>query len=791
MKYIKLYVKRSFTQNLKKQVFLILGITFLMTAATDQIFWTDSDINEVKDGIEGQMAAMKVGETYYGVSGEQADFLIHHTDVETAAALGYFEVRAGIENTKKVISLLPMELWEPVYLYGDAPKAGEVLLSSEARIDGRRPVVGEEIQFLVFVGEEEQMVTATVSGVYDYSKAQVIGSYAILAEEEYFNLQEIVKKDNGTLCYDVFVLTKGFAAARETDLYADAHEYSMNMRSDFIDTFGFLPESCGNGGASGIEVSVVSVVEDGTQIFFNVMTSVMPCIISMCALIYIVLQDEKKNVGILRALGATKRQIAAMFTARILAVGTIATVLGTVFGMALFKIKETVLYDSMEANFSARSIVMIPLVGCALLLLLQIPGVFAVLRKTPLELFKGTGNAGENLLESSKRRFSGKRHPLFWYSGLELWRLRGRSIAFCLIMVSNFSLLLGELFHLNNHLLYAAQQGVPVTCTVYCEEGSFSKAQLEEILSVEGIREYGYDAVLDGKYLYWGEKAIEVKLALVDESSYRELWDASVKSQKLTDLPEDSEEALAGDTLLLVPVLNSNSRDYEELKEGESVELLCEDGEMLPCTVGYFGKKEKSAGYDFRVYLSYDTYRKAYASSLPTQLLITLEGTEYEEAKKAIESLAPIYRVEQNEVMVDLTKEQIKSDYMVNSLAMILPLFCVALAFLFCYFSFYYLSKEEEYRMLYALGASKRMIRKVIVFHAVQISALSTAVTILVAYGYALSRIRKMKEMVPVGMEGLSYWMIPVLFVIVLATSVGTTLLSSRSVVKNLKCLQS
>lgn len=788
MKYSKLYVKRSFTQNLKKQVFLILGITFLMTAVTDSLLWSDSNISEVKDTSKKMVESQKLSNKYCELSKEQADFLAQHEDIEYYAAIAYLNVEAGIENIKKVIQPLPEELWEPVYLYGDAPKPGEVLLSSEARISGRRPVVGEEIQFLVFVGEEEQTVTATVSGVYDYRKARVIENYAILAEEDYHALLERFVENESFLKYDAFFSVKDFVAAREKNIAIGVGEYDRKVQNDFCEKYTAVPYSVSNGGSGTLRDD--SEVWNISLMFINGFTSIILCTISMCALIYIVLQDEKKNVGILRALGATKRQIAAMFTARILAVGTIATVLGTVFGMALFKIKETVLYDSMEANFSARSIVMIPAMGCVLLLFLQLPGVCGVLRKTPLELFIGASKVGENLLESTKRRFLGKRRPLLWYSSLELWRLRGRSIAFCLIMVSNFSLLVGELFHLNNHLLYAAQQGVPVTCTVYCEEGSFSKAQIEEILSVDGIKEYGYDTVLDGEYLYWGEKTIDVKLALVDETSYRELWDASVKSQKLTDLPEDSEVALAGDTLLLVPVLNSNSRDYEELKEGASVELLCEDGEMLPCTVGYFGKKEKSAGYDFRVYLSYDTYSKAYASSLPTQLLITLEGTEYEEAKKAIESLAPIYRVEQNEVMVDLTKEQMKSDYMVNSLAMILPLFCVALAFLFCYFSFYYLSKEEEYRMLYALGASKRMIRKVIVFHAVQISVLSTVATVVVAYGYALLRIRKMKEMVPVGMEGLSYWMIPVLFLIVLVTSVGTTLLSSRSVVKNLKCLQ-
>lgn len=790
MKYIRLYLKRSFTRNLKKQVFLILGITFLMTAVTDRLLWSDSNISGVKEGVASQMEAMKVGDTYYNVSKEQADFLVKHQDAETAAALECFEVEAGIENIEKVISLLPAELWEPIYLYGGAPESGEVLLSSEARIGGRRPAVGEEIQFSVCLGEVVRTVTATVSGVYDYGEATVIGSYAILSEEDCLSLINQAKERGEIFCYDVFVLTKGFAAARETDLYASSHEYGLNMWYDFVDTYGFLPASAGNGGAEGMEITVIDTVGDGLQMFLNAVASVMFSIISMCALIYIVLQDEKKNVGIFRALGATKRQMAAMFTARILAVGAIGTAIGAILGIVLFKIKEIAMYDNMEANFSIRSVVMIPLVGCVLLLLFQLPGVFGVLRKTPLELLKGASDAGANLLESTKRRFSGKRHPLWWYSGLELWRLRGRSVAFCLIMVSNFSLLVGELFHLNNNLLYVAQQGVAVTCTVYCEEGSLSKEQIAEILSVEGIKEYGYDAVLDGEYLYWGEKAIDVKLELVDETSYRELWDASVKSQKLTDLPEDSEAALAENTLLLVPVLNSHSRDYEELKEGEQVALLCEDGTRLPCTIGYFGKKEKSAGYDFRVYVSYDTYCKAYASSLPTQMLITLDGMEYEDAKKAIESLSSVYRVEQNEALVDLTQEQMKSDYIVTILTTVLPLACIALAFLFCFFSFYYLSKAEEYRMLYATGASKKMIRKIILFHAIQMSLLSTAVTVAVAYVYALSRIGKMKEMVPVGMEGLSYWMIPVLFLVVLAASVGTTLLSSRSVVKNLKCLQ-
>ncbi|MGN1085009.1 MAG: FtsX-like permease family protein, partial [Lachnospiraceae bacterium] len=310
MGFIRLYIKRSFTKNLKKQLFLILGIAAFMALATEQIIGSDSEYNDVTEKIENFYWGYS--EKFFALSAEQRQFLLAHPEITDSYTIYYFDVTKGITNGSFLVSADFPESFRTTYVYGTDPGPGEVALPEKARIAGKRPKIGQEIVFEIQLGEETKAIHAKVSGVFEEHStynAAYVAMYAADFEHLFFQ-------------------TDSEAACLADVLYnCSDEEASWDIWAETLEKYGSQMKHM-----RCKQSETPSALGSLETISFNLYIPVMIGAVSMIAIIYILLKDERKTLGIFRALGATKRQLVQMLTARMTVLALAGAGLGALLG---------------------------------------------------------------------------------------------------------------------------------------------------------------------------------------------------------------------------------------------------------------------------------------------------------------------------------------------------------------------------------------------------------------------------------------------------------------------------
>ena len=192
--------------------------------------------------------------------------------------------------------------------------------------------------------------------------------------------------------------------------YADVHTpsqiniYPLNFQSkqnilDFLDQYNAGLEKKGkemihyNDLVGTMMTSVTDIVNTiSAALIAFVAISLVVSSIMIGVITYISVIERKKEIGILRALGASKHNIRSVFNAETLIVGFVAGMLG-VLVTALLCIPANIF---VEAKFEIENIAQLPIDGAVILviismLLTYIAGLFpasAAARKDPVEALR-------------------------------------------------------------------------------------------------------------------------------------------------------------------------------------------------------------------------------------------------------------------------------------------------------------------------------------------------------------------------------------------------------------------
>lgn len=603
MNYIRLYIKRTFTNNFKKQVFLIFGIAAFVAMLSSEVMKADADewgyVSDLK------RYDMDFSAKVPTVSMEEIAFMESHAEVTRVETIEISEVLAGPSGVEFLTTYNVPDAWKLKYLYGKVPGPGEIVLTDGATIGKRQPEPGEVIRIKVRVGEEEKQVDVTVSGVIKGVEDYTSG-YAFLNAEDFVKLTEGLEEEER--CFDAFVQT----------IYEDCLRESV---------WGEMYVKFGTDNIGSISPEIIYVEYDVRGVVLRAMRVIVLFGACLATIIYMILQDDKKIIGIFRALGASKSQITAMVTTRILSSGAIGAVVGFLFVILVEYVENLLTYTDTGSidSIGWPSLLVVPVAGFVALVLLHLPVLRYLLKESPVSLMKDTVHAGKGLVRMNGTKVFRVKHPIWWYAGLEGKRLRERQMGLVIISMVALFLASETCLQFQVRRKEASQEAKEITYTVRKEAGSFTEAELEKLSGLQGLQ-------------------------------------------------------------------------IETLTE-ETAELLQE----------------------FAVQLY----------------------SEYETVAALVEDVVPGAKLVEDKLYVGNTEEELNRDTTIAVVADVIVALLTAVSFLFCYYSFYYLEKTEEYRKLYAMGASRSMIRKAMLSQALRSSvviALGNGILSYVVYRWKISQ---------------------------------------------------
>ncbi len=762
MNYISIYIRRTFSKNFKKQFFLILGIAAFMVMLVVRVMGKDS--GERKRVAEAEKSDWGFNVKISDVLMEGIDYLNRHEEVVHAEPVRKIEITGGIDHAEYLISSEVPDAWKFTYLYGGAPGQGEILLTEKALISKRQPIPGETILLEVKVGEEKKQIKAVVSGV-----VKTLGSfteaYAFLYSDDFKELTEELPYEESK--YDVFVQT--------------AHFEDGKLAWDFHERFG----AC----------TIVGMSREGElyeeyslkAVLYQVI--VVTILFGAClgAIIYIVLQDEKKNIGILRALGAKKKQIAAMLTARILLSGVIGILLGIGITLLVREIERALTFTDAGIGKNAGwvSIVMIPAGGLAMLLLLQLPAIFALLKETPVALMNGIGRIGENLISLKSKQKLQIKHPIWWYAGLEGKRLRGKRFGLIMITITGLLFPTIDFLMLRSSLQGNVQNAFEETYEVEKKEGSFTEEEVIRILEIPGMQSAGFSVEQSGGNIaeYEG-KPIAVRLQILDEQSFQKMKINSEKTGMIVSA-ESGKELLGENGILVRKTARTASKRIEK---GETIRLLSPSGAHYDCEIVMLAQNMGEIDTDYYMFISFSRYCEIFGVPELQAFSVMLDNTTYTETASILEREMEGVSLTKNALLHGNTQEELNHDTWISTMTEVLLAVLAAVTFLFCYYSFYYLAKTEEYRKFFAMGASRKMVKKAMLLQSVRSSwilALANAGLGYLLYRFNISTfsdqwLKENTVRFPVAE-------LTVLIVFVIGISLGATWFASGQVLKELE----
>lgn len=720
MNYIRIYIRRTFSKNFKKQFFLIIGIAAFMVMLVVRVMGKDSGERERVARAEKSDWGFTI--KLSDVSMEGVNYLNGHEEVMHAEPVKKAEITGGIDNAEYLVSSAVPDAWKFTYLYGEAPEQGEILLTEKALISKRQPIPGETVLLEVRAGEKKKQIKAVVSGVVE-TLGSFTEAYAFLYCDDFKELMAEVPDEESR--YDVFVQT------------ADTDADSGSLAYDFQERFG----AC-----MVVRMSRESEVYEDYSLKVVLYQVVLVMILfgaCLGAIIYIVLQDEKGNIGILRALGAKKIQITVMLTVRILLSGIIGILLGSGVTLLIRKIEEALTYTDtgIGSNTGLASIIVIPAGGLLLLFLLQMPAISALLKETPVALMNETADIGKNLISLKSKQKLHIKHPIWWYAGLEGKRLRGRRFGLILITIIGLAFPTMELLMLQSRLKGNAQKALEETYTVEKKDAPFTEDEVIRILELPGMQSAGFSAEQSGSGIAeYGGKAVVVRLQILDEKSFRQMKMDSEKTG--VAVSAESGKELLGETGILVR--KTAKTINKRMEEGEAVQLISPSGERYDCEIVMLAKNMGELDADYYMFIGFSRYCEIFGLPELWSFSVMLNNTTYAGAASILEREMGGVSITRDALLYGNTRDELNNDTWVSTIVEVLLAVLAAVVFLFCYYSFYYLAKTEEYRKLFAMGASKGMVKKAMLLQSLRSSwilALANAGLGYLLYRYTISTI--------------------------------------------------
>ncbi len=759
MNYITLYIKRTFTRNFKKQLFLILGIAAFMASLSMNIMIRDSGENKWENRLDGLNWEFRY--KIHNTSDAMIDYLMASERVERVDVIRKMELTGGIGEAKWVVSSAVPETWKMKLLYGRMPEAGEILLTDQAVISGHQPVPGETVRLEVRIGGEKKQLDVKVSGVVE---AYFTHDYVFLFEKDFELLR--AGETSGKGKQDVFI----YEANTE-------EEYKMTLPQELKEKFGdHMVEGRGH----------QEFEYDWGEVKGGILLSVIVGGACLGGIIYMVLLDEKKNVGILRALGAKKSQIAAALSARVLVTGGIGIIMGSMATLVIREI-EMKLLSSNDATgeFAGMvSVVLIPVVGLLILLLAQIPGLFVLLRETPVNQMTDVVKTGENLLSYKNTKIVRVKHPIWWFAGLDGKRLRGQSAAFTLITVMGLGIPMSDILNLQLSFQWNKQQAVEQTYTIEKENDFFTEEEVIELLEMEGVKSAGFPAEQKGTGIleYEGEP-LDVRVQILDESSFKRLKLQEEKNGEVFKF-ESGTELLEQDGIVIQPTLLA---DKKKIKQDKGITLISPEGKRFDREVTYVTHFGGEVDADYYVYIGYESYCEIFGTPEICNVSITLHGTTLKEMEKQLQHNMPGFSIEANDILSGYSEEQLRREDIISTATAVGIVLLATMAFLLCYNSFFYLSKLEQYRKLYVIGASKKMIQQSILFQALRASLVMMILNTGVAYALHIYMTKQSSITIQNKVSAFPVVGLVIVAILVVGISMSAAWFASKQVLRELE----
>lgn len=314
------------------------------------------------------------------------------------------------------------------------------------------------------------------------------------------------------------------------------------------------------------------------------------------------------------------------------------------------------------------------------------------------------------------------------------------------------------------------------------EAGVFDKEEIEAILQIDGvtISEYGVQTYAKN-LVKWDKMDLCAKVQIIEENSFYNFKVTQARTPRLQRFQGTMEEALSGGRILVEPTYQLTRQ--KEMLAGDMMYIRNFLGEEVPFEIATVGGKKDDGTCDCYVYVDFDTYEMLFGMPELTKFHVMLDGITRKEAENALAELSEGYTIEENGLLADYTERQLKWDEIVLLLEETVISLLISFSFLLCFYSFYFLSGKEEYGMLYAQGASRKMLRRIIMLQAFRMSVWASFVTVAVATGMAYMT----KNQAAKTVEGLAdtnflWWMIPIAMALIIVVSMSATWFASKKV---------
>ena len=176
---------------------------------------------------------------------------------------------------------------------------------------------------------------------------------------------------------------KNFSAKDDIKIMIDGYNQNVEevYKIIFTDSTALLSSTLGT------IINIISIVLVAFASISLVVSSIMIGIIT-----YVSVIERTKEIGILRSIGARKRDISRIFNAETIIIGALAGVIGVVITYILSPIISTIVYNLSEisgiATFSPLHAIMLILISMALTLVSgSIPSRIAS-KKDPVECLR-------------------------------------------------------------------------------------------------------------------------------------------------------------------------------------------------------------------------------------------------------------------------------------------------------------------------------------------------------------------------------------------------------------------
>lgn len=310
---LKVYAKKDLMQNKSKSLVVIitifLGFTFLFTMNT--YFFSSSALfkNKLENGHQA---------SFVGVSPELVNGIKGEEDV-LKAGLGYIFGEVHIKNAKVRVAYMDKELLEFAgmrNIEGNYPdKPDEIVLSKEyVEFLGGDFYIGQSINLNLGRGEKNY----TISGFLN--KESVSGIYIALVSKSYVDLYGQDDK------YFMQVSMKDREAYSPDELKgtikALGEKYNLEENQiHFFDTY-FNYKSLLNASQYGVIAIVSFVLGIASYLIIH-------------NIFYILALEDRKNMALIRLIGASKKQAVAIMNTKIRYLGMIGVGLGIVFSVSI------------------------------------------------------------------------------------------------------------------------------------------------------------------------------------------------------------------------------------------------------------------------------------------------------------------------------------------------------------------------------------------------------------------------------------------------------------------------